>query len=159
VWINEIYVPDPQIQGEDEWVELYNADGGQVDLDGWVLQAGETLSHSLSIGSLLPPGAFVVLYGQQTGLSLEDAGGELRLIRPDATLADIVQYPPISPTHSYSRDSAGVWHTDWPPSPGEPNAPPSPTELPPASIVVVESQASMEKQAETARKTLVPKLK
>ena len=159
VWINEIYVPDPQIQGEDEWVELYNADGDQVDLDGWVLQAGETLSHSLSIGSLLPPGAFVVLYGQQTGLSLEDAGGELRLIRPDATLADIVQYPPISPTHSYSRDSAGVWHTDWPPSPGEPNAPPSPTELPPASIVVVESQASMEKQAETARKTLVPKLK
>jgi hypothetical protein len=116
----------------DEWVELRNTDVVTANLAGWSLDDGPAGSppYVLPLGTELGPGAFLLLYGQITGLILNDAGGQLQLLDPLNTVMDEVIFSPLLPDASYSRDEAGLWHADWPPSPGGPNVLPSPTPTP-----------------------------
>jgi hypothetical protein len=63
------------------------------------------------------------LHSRTTGLALEDSGDAVRLLDPDGTVLDAVAFGELAPNASYSRDEVGVWHADWPPSPGLPNQP------------------------------------
>jgi len=116
----------------DEWIELYNAGTTAVDLGGWLLDDGvdDTVPYLIPEGTVLEPGAFVVFYRQETGIVLEDSGGEIRLLGSDGAVMDSVVFGALVADGSYSRDEAGDWHTDWPPSPGEPNLPSQPTPEP-----------------------------
>jgi hypothetical protein len=107
---------------QDEWIELYNSSTITVELAGWRLDNGVS-SYLLPGETVLEPGALVVLYRQQTGLILDDRGGSVQLVGPRSEKADSVTYGPLSLDASYSRDEAGAWHSDWPPSPGHPNLP------------------------------------
>jgi len=51
---------------------------------------------------------------------------EATLSDPDGTVADTIVFDTFTPNTSHSRDEAGAWHADWPPSPGAPNLPPGP---------------------------------
>jgi len=68
--------------------------------------------------------AFMVFYRRETGLVLDDAGDQVRLLAPDGTVADSVVFGAIGADRSVSRDEDGTWHTDWPPSLQAPNWPP-----------------------------------
>jgi hypothetical protein len=113
----------------DEWIELYNAGTTAVDLGGWSLDDGvdDTAPYLIPEGTVLEPGAFVVFYRQETGIVLEDSGGEVWLLGSDGAVMDSVVFGALAADGSYSRDEAGDWHIDWPPSPGEPNLPSQPT--------------------------------
>jgi hypothetical protein len=115
----------------DEWIELHNTGVITVDLGGWSLGDAITTSlpYSIPAGMLLPPGGYALFYGQTTGLILDDPGDEVRLLDPGNVLVDTVTMGPLLPDASYSRDETGLWHLDWPPSPGAPNLPP-PTPIP-----------------------------
>ena len=110
---------------QDEWIELYNGGTSAVDLGGWALDDGAAGSKSYRIpaGTALQAGAFAVFYRRETGLALSDEGGELRLFGPDGAVVDVVTFGALDLDASYSRNDGGTWHTDWPPSPGEPNQP------------------------------------
>ena len=110
----------------DEWIELYNTGTVAVDLGGWALDDGEAGSSTYFIpaGTPLPPGGFAVFYRQDTGLVLDDAGDQVRLLAPDGTVADSVVFGTVGPDRSASRDEEGAWHGDWPPSLRAPNWPP-----------------------------------
>ncbi|MGE5601593.1 MAG: hypothetical protein ACM30E_01000, partial [Nitrososphaerales archaeon] len=56
---------------------------------------------------------------------LDDQGATIRLHDANGRLMDSVRYPEILPDLSYARDAEGVWHADWPPSPGVANAGPA----------------------------------
>ena len=116
----------------DEWIELYNAGTTAIDLGGWSLDDGvdDTAPYLIPEGTVLEPGTFVVFYRQETGIVLEDGGGEVRLIGSDGAVMDSVVFGALAADSSYSRDEAGDWHYDWPPSPGEPNLPSQPTPEP-----------------------------
>jgi hypothetical protein len=58
-------------------------------------------------------------------LTLEDAGSVIRLVDRSGKTTDSVRYGALSPDGSYSRDSKNAWHSDWPPSPGSVNLPPT----------------------------------
>jgi hypothetical protein len=45
-------------------------------------------------------------------------------------VVDSVVYVALGPDASYSRDEYGVWHSDWPPSPGRANSPSGPVLVP-----------------------------
>jgi hypothetical protein len=109
----------------DEWIELYNGGGLAVDLHNWFLldTVGDSVPYQIPEGPVLAPGEFALFLGQQTGLTLDDAGDEVQLIGPDGVMADKVTFGPLPPNASYSLDDEGVWHADWPPSPGAPNTP------------------------------------
>jgi hypothetical protein len=131
VRLNEIYpVPVLVSSSSDgdqggEWIELYNGGQKAMDLSGWYLDDTNigTPAYRIPRKTVLPPRGFLVLYQTETGLALDDRGDTVRLIRPDGQTVEQVSFGPLSPNASYSRDEQGVWHADWPPSPGYPNSP------------------------------------
>lgn len=117
----------------DEWIELYNTGVVSTSLTGWSLDDGPSsgnLPYIITSAVAIPPGGFIQLNRQDTGLTLADTGGQLRLLQPDSTVVDVVTFGPLPPDTSYSRDDTGLWHADWPPSPGGSNIAPTPTATP-----------------------------
>ncbi len=129
---------DGVVNEGDEWIELYNATDVTINLSGWFLATGIGDSDAqtgrvdtgeaylIPTGVELSPGAYIILYHQQTGLHLPDAGGQVRLLSPSRTPIESVPFGQLGADASYSRDEEGSWHSDWPPTPGGPNLPPAP---------------------------------
>jgi len=110
----------------DEWIELYNAGTSAVDLGGWTLGAEKgSAPYLIPISVTLKPGAFLVLYRQETGIALADGGDTVRLLETSGQLVDAVTFGPLDPDSSYNRSEAGDWHTSWLPTPGAPNVLPT----------------------------------
>ena len=108
---------------QDEWLELTNVGKNEIDLSGWSLDANSRQRYEIPAGTVLNPNQFLVLYGTQLRLSLDDESGQVRLRDATGQMVDRVKYEAIGADRSYSRDEGGNWHTDWAPSPGAPNRP------------------------------------
>jgi len=110
----------------DEFIELVNLGPGKVFLKGWFLDDVEGgSSKPFKLPSItLKPGSFVAFFHTQTGISLNDAGDTVRLLRPDGTLVDEIRYLRVSAYNlSYGRLPDGSGHLEyglWP-TPHEPN--------------------------------------
>ncbi len=105
VLINEL-LPNPAgSDGGQEWVELYNAGGADVDVSGWTLEYGASSyssSKTLPEGSMITAGGYLVVGGAKApmvdivlDLSMGNAGtgaDAVRLVCSDDTVADIVVY-------------------------------------------------------------------
>jgi hypothetical protein len=109
----------------DEWIELVNISDDKVKLSGWSIVSGEQV-YVLPRGFELGPGGLLVLFRIDTGIEFDDSGGHIQLLDPKDKIQDSVSYPALEADASYSRDKLGVWHSDWPPSPGRPNWPSGP---------------------------------
>jgi hypothetical protein len=109
----------------DAWIELYNAGTAAVDIGGWMLDDGLTAAvpYTIPAGTVLQPGAYAVFYRRDTGLVLE-AGGQVWLLKPGGVALEGVAYGTLARDASCSRGEDGLWHVDWPPSPGKANLPP-----------------------------------
>jgi hypothetical protein len=84
--ITEI-LPNPSGTGNDssdEFIELYNPNSSAFDLSGFSLQAGTTALHNFSFpaGTNLPAASFTAFYSADTGLSLSNSGGQVKLLDP-----------------------------------------------------------------------------
>jgi hypothetical protein len=138
VWINELLpVPsavdwnsDGVVDASDEWIELYNAGGMSVDIGSWSLVGGlaDTLIYTIPAGTVLEPGAFIVLYRAQTAIALET--GRIRLVNSGGEVVDAVAFAGLGADASYSWDGVSAWRADWTPSPGAPNLAPALSVLP-----------------------------
>jgi hypothetical protein len=119
---------DGNVDGQDEWIELYNGGEEAIDLGGWLLDSASDQGalHQIPYGTVLGSGEFLVLYRQQTGIALDDEGGEVQLLTPEVEIADAVTYGEVGTDASYSRDAEGAWYVASAPSPGEPNGSPFP---------------------------------
>jgi micrococcal nuclease len=161
VVINEI-MPDPasdwsptdgdDVYGSlnDEWVEIFNAGGESVDITGWRLRdAVSDSSWRFGFEGVLPPGAFVVVYGNEAyqwegangysknGLSLNNTGDTVTLVDADLTIVDQICYDSdnVGDDRAYGRvpDGSATWESidglnpanppgcGFDPSPGMPN--------------------------------------
>ncbi|HEY63693.1 MAG TPA: hypothetical protein G4O02_03900 [Caldilineae bacterium] len=127
---------------EDEWIELYNLGSTVIDLGGWVLDDvpdGGSTPYVIPPGTQLAPHGFIVFFRSQTGLALNNAADEVRLLAPDGSLRDRLAYSRAQSDVSFARtiDGMGGWTDQYPPSPGRPNQPPTPTPTPtPAPQIV-----------------------
>lgn len=130
---------DGEINTGDEWIEIVNLDSTTADLSGWALDdmaAGGTKPYTFTVGMLLPPGHFLWQSGKITGVGLNNDGDVVRLLAPDGAEVDTCTYTRSTSDGSYSRavDGTGPWVDTYPPSPGSPNLPPTPTPSPTASV-------------------------
>jgi hypothetical protein len=117
----------------DEWIELRNTGVISADLTGWSLDEGPSsgnMPYVMTNPVVISADGYLLLDRATTGLTLPDTGGQIRLLQPDSTIVDVVIFGPLPPDASYSRDENGLWHPDWPPSPGMPNLAPTPTSTP-----------------------------
>ncbi len=62
---------------EDEFVELYNASGASLKLDGWTISDGTAVRYTFPAGTTLPKGAVAVVFGGGDVDALEGAGAVL----------------------------------------------------------------------------------
>ncbi len=121
---------DGKLNAQDEWIELYNPTARAIDLNGWSVQTGRRWerTYRLPRKTVLPAGGYLVLYGRQARLLLDDAAGQVRLVDRAGKVVDTVKYSAGKPDASFSRDRGDTWRNDWSPSPGRANvAPGTPT--------------------------------
>ncbi|HNU04654.1 MAG TPA: lamin tail domain-containing protein, partial [Anaerolineae bacterium] len=126
--------------GNDEYIELYNANDFAVDLSGWrvddVANGGST-PYTLPAGTTIPARGFLALWSRDTGIALNNSGGDsVRLLRPDGVEVESTSYTQTSADQAYSKtvDGGDQWTRSYPPSPGASNQPaPTPTPTPTAT--------------------------
>lgn len=137
VVINE-FMPDPSVDWspsdgneeyssvEDEWVEILNIGATPVDITGWRLRdAASDSSWRYAFAGVLPAGGYAVVYGNEAyewedangypryGLSLNNGGDGVALVRPDGIVVDEVSYDgsDVDDDRSIGRipDGVGWW--------------------------------------------------
>lgn len=154
--LNE-FLPDPASDWngdgtanlDDEYIELFNANSFAVDLSGWLLDdvddgaaAGKArpagvAPYPLPAGTSIPANGFLVLFRSQSGVALNNEGDWVRLLRPDRTVAEAIEYTASRDDEAYSKttDGGAEWTRSYPPSPGSTNTPAgTPTATPTASV-------------------------
>ena len=109
ITLNE-FLPNPE--GSDdglEWIEVYNASGQEVRLDGWMIEVGTSewkgsIEFSFPAEAVIEAGGFLVVGGEEVteftpdyvaeGLSLGNgsSGDGLRLLDCEGGIADTVVY-------------------------------------------------------------------
>lgn len=77
--------PAPPVTDADgEFIELYNSNSSDFDLSGFSLQAGTTTLHKYTFpnGTSIGPHQFLAFYSSDTGLSLSNSDGQVKLLEP-----------------------------------------------------------------------------
>ncbi|MDR2138901.1 MAG: lamin tail domain-containing protein [Tannerella sp.] len=147
VLINEIMANPVGLTAfpETEYVEIYNASGDTVSLDGWsFIYDGKPAALP---DSLLLPGSYAVLFRNGSEVHVESGGiaipvakfpsalsndgKTVKLINAAGLTIDFTSYAKAKAAQSWERDSAGDWYLSSDPRGGTPGAVNSPKDPPP----------------------------
>src|SRR5690606_12031971 len=115
--INEIAYRGTVASSSDEWIELFNASPGQIDLTGWQLLINSTV---VSLSGVIPPYHYFLLersddqtVSDQSAdriftTSLSDSGAVLQLKNPSGQIIDQVSswYVDVGSSLGYSTRSS-----------------------------------------------------
>ena len=130
VVLNE-FLPHPQSDWNgdgtanvgDEYIEIINVSPNTLNVKGWKLDTGINSLITYTLPDLtLQPRQIATFYGNQTGLSLSDGGGTVRLL--NGRVVDAYSYPVVEiPDRTWCRlpDGSATWGFACRPTPGLPN--------------------------------------
>ncbi|UCE38180.1 MAG: lamin tail domain-containing protein [Thermoplasmata archaeon] len=104
VVINE-FLPDPEsdwncdgyFDSDDEWIELYNPGDLVVNIGGWKIDdalgsVGSSDPFTIPQGISIGPREFLVFYGNDTGILLNNNGDNVTLLNETDTIIDVHTY-------------------------------------------------------------------
>jgi hypothetical protein len=122
--ITELF-PDPekpQIDAEDEYIELFNPNSDAVELEGYILETGNSFSYSFVLPEIvLQPGQYLAVYSIDSGLALSNSGSTARIMAPDGTVLDeVAPYTNAKSGNAWAL-IAETWQWTDQPSPAEAN--------------------------------------
>ena len=130
VVLNEIYAPT----SSEDWVELYNAGGSEIDLSGWELRdAATTPMKTIPDNTRIPPSGLLVF---EVSNRLNNSGDTVRLVDKNGMEVDRFEYSSSTAGRSFARLTDGKdWQVDQNPTKGSTNGtkPPGDTILPPST--------------------------
>jgi hypothetical protein len=130
--INE-FVADPEtdwngdgyIDSEDEWVELYNPGDTLINIGGWSLDdalgsVGSSDPFTIPSGYALPPKGYLVLYGNETDILLNNNGDNVTLLNDQDIIVDVHSFSGSSDDTGCGRfpDGSNNWKDFLSPTPG-----------------------------------------
>lgn len=105
--INE-FLADPDQEFEDEWVEIYNPNSFDVDINGWRLE--DNASHPKNLSGVVPANGFFV-YDSNTSW-LNNDGDSVLLINSENETVDQKDFESSQNDITYGRDpDGGSWFT------------------------------------------------
>lgn len=117
------FLPNPAGNDIGEFIEIYNQSTTTINLLNWQLDdsQGGSLPYKINEEKIILADQYLVFYKSETGISLNNTTDIVRLIDPNGTIIEIVDYSNPEEGLSYNYDLDG---DDWywaPPSPGETN--------------------------------------
>jgi hypothetical protein len=123
IFINE-FLPNPI--GEDrgnEWIEIYNDNEFDVDLSNWQLDDSEggSLPYKFPIGFKIKAKEYLVLTSDKTKIVLNNNIDSVRLIKPDNSLYQKVDYLNPPEGASYALKEFNEWYYTTSLTPGSQN--------------------------------------
>lgn len=113
IFINE-FMPNPL--GKDkgaEWIELYNQNNFPVDLSDYILHT-QTDKFIIPKGTLLLNESFLVLPNKNTGLSLKNNNGTIKLLTPEGFLLQEINYQDVKEGIAVARKNDKYFLTQIP---------------------------------------------
>lgn len=149
--INELY-PNPasdQSESSDEYIELYNPNNFDIDLNGWLIKDASGNTFVIK-NKTIAAGSHAAIYSSETHLSLNNTGDTIRLYSPNNQLEDeTVDYGDAKEGLSWGLvDGAWAWNNS--PTPAAPNSS--------AYVQVVATKPVATKTTKIANKTTAKKL-
>lgn len=122
--ITEVF-PDPaspQLDGNDEFIEIYNPNDIAVNLKDYVLQTGSNFRYSYTLGDTpLGSYSYLAITSSVSNLSLANSGSGVRLLDPNGTIVyEAASYGKAEEGQSWIQDETG-WHWTTTPTPGATN--------------------------------------
>ncbi len=132
VFINEV-MPSPEgPDAENEWIELFNVNGFEVDLSNWQLRdrVGAFKTYTFPQNTSIAAFGFLLCPRTETSITLQNSGDILELLSPGGEIAHSIEYPKASRGQSYNRlpekeplTKQGVSNWQWSttPTPGTEN--------------------------------------
>ncbi len=131
---------DGVVNEGDEYIEIKNLSPYNVNISNWELVDGANSPPYTLPALSLVPGQILVFFHFETGLSLPDSGGTVRLVKADGHTADNFHYPPVlAADRTWCRlpdRNNGNLAFNCRPSPGQPNLPFNPSPPTPVSTPV-----------------------
>lgn len=109
VVFNEI-LPSPEgSDAAEEWIEIYNQNGFEVDLSNWKIEdtIGKTAAYVFPAGTKIPQNGFLALKRPETKIILNNDGDGLNLFSPNGEKKDTVSYEKAPQNQSYNLISKG----------------------------------------------------
>lgn len=106
----------------EEWIEIYNQNGFEIDLSGWKIEdaVGKTTPYILPDGTKISQSGFLILKRPETKITLNNDGDGLNLFSPAGEKKDTVSYEKAPLDQSYNLTSKG-WAWSNKITPGAPN--------------------------------------
>ncbi len=113
--INEIMANPAGKDTENEWIELFNSTSELIDLSDWYLDdaEGNSSPHKLESGTMIGPGARIIIQEPNLKLSLKNSVDEVRLLDPNKELKERIVYAEVKEDWSYSKKTDGTF--EWTP--------------------------------------------
>jgi hypothetical protein len=108
----------------DEYIEIINLNPAAISVKNWRLDTGIGSKAFTLPDTVLEPRQIAFFFGSQTGISIKDGGGTVRLLKPNGYIEDAYTYPVVEAAdRTWCRlpDGTGVWGFACRPSPGRPN--------------------------------------
>ncbi|MDE3089051.1 MAG: lamin tail domain-containing protein [Chloroflexota bacterium] len=111
---------------DDSWIELYNTSAVDVDITGWHLvrlTGGDVMTFTLPATTTIAARSYRTFFHSLTKLDLPRANSEVRLLYPNATVADATRFLALNFDQAYARseDGGGHWRADCAPTPNARN--------------------------------------
>lgn len=155
------FVAAPKTVYEREWVELYNPGDRPVDLTGWRIDDEKEGSDQMfAAGQMIEAGAALLIELDRS--ILNNSGDSVRLLAPDGSVIDQVQYTKAAADQSISRDYGNAtWSSEPAASPGQPNPqsqpqPPDEAQSPATDFSDIAAEPSPLPAAEPGELPLLP---
>ena len=106
-------MPNPKGSDEtDEWIELYNSNGSEIDLSGWKIQdkTGTVATYTLPKDTKITANGFLIFKRPDTKIMLNNEVDGINLLTPDGKNMDSVNYSKAPLGQSYNKiDSSWIW--------------------------------------------------
>lgn len=111
----------PQPDDETEWVELYNPTDQAVDLNGWLIKDGNSITYDdISLNGQIASKGFKVF--EHTKGWLNDTDSEMITLLNGSATIDSYSYSGATPGKTFGRQpDAGAWTESLTPTKGIPN--------------------------------------
>jgi len=120
IFINELFPNPLGDESEDEFIELYNPNAEDVNLNHWTLRDANKSGKYMFESTAIKANSYLTVYRTDFKFALNNTTETLSLIAPNSKIFSTVSYTSTQEDLSYNKDTDWYWED---PSPNTKNTP------------------------------------